>query len=72
VHAPLGHQGNEIAIAEAAGKIPTNTALDDLSRESATPVDGITFNGLRHGKLRAKTPGYHTFRPLTRKMHEGA
>ena len=53
-------------IAEAVGQLPTNTALDYLSMESPTPVDGIAFSGLCHGKLRAKVPGYHNL-PL---MHQ--
>jgi hypothetical protein len=57
VNAPLGHEFDEIAVAQAVGKVPANAALDDFARESATPVDGIALNGLRHGKLRAKVPG---------------
>jgi len=56
MHAPLGHEGDEIAVAQPVSKIPANAALDDFTRESATPVDDIAFNGLRHGKLRAKVP----------------
>jgi hypothetical protein len=28
--------------------------LDDIARESPTPLNGIPFNGLGHGRLRAK------------------
>ena len=38
VHAPLRNQGDEIAIAEAMSKVPTNTAIEDFSRESPTPL----------------------------------
>lgn len=59
MHAPLGHHADEIAITEAVSKVPANTALDDLSRESMTPVDGIALNGSCHGKIQAKIPGNH-------------
>lgn len=54
VHAPLGHEGDEIAIAQAVGQVPASTALDDFSRESPTPVNGIAFNGLSHGSAPGK------------------
>ena len=47
VHAPLGHQGDEIAIAQGVGKVTANTALDHFTRESP------------NGTLRAKAAGYH-------------
>jgi hypothetical protein len=59
VYASLGHKSDEIAVAQAVGKIPAHAALDDFTRESPTPVYRIAFNGLRHGKLRAKPAGYH-------------
>jgi hypothetical protein len=64
MHAPLGHEGDEIAVAQAVSKVPANAAFDDFARESATPVYGIAFNGLRHGKLRAKAPDTTTRPPM--------
>lgn len=58
------HQGDEIAVAEAVGNVPTNTAVDGLSREWPAPVDGIAFDGLSHGKLRQRFPD-STIPPLT-------
>jgi hypothetical protein len=56
VHAPLGHQGDEIAIAQAIGKVPANAAFDDFTRKPPTPVYGITLNGLGHGPAPGKAP----------------
>ena len=60
VHASLDHQGDEIAVAEAVGKVPTNTALDDLSRKSPAPVDGLMFKNSRQDARRAKARGYRS------------
>ena len=59
VYVALRHQAHEIAIAQAVSEVPTNTGLDDIARESPTPVNGIAFNGLGHGRLQAKSAGYH-------------
>src|SRR5438105_1927374 len=59
VHVALGHQGDEISIAQAVCKVPADTGFDHITGESATPVNGIAFNGLDHGRLRVKGPGYH-------------
>jgi hypothetical protein len=56
VHIALRHQSHEIAIAQAVSEVPTNTGLDDIARESPTPVDGIAFNGLGHGPAPGQKP----------------
>jgi hypothetical protein len=58
-HIPLAHRRDGVSPGQAPGKMPTNTAFDDLPWKSRRRLSGIAFNGLRYGKRRATTSGHH-------------
>src|SRR5581483_5300051 len=49
--AALGHHLDQIPIAEPICEVPADAQLDNFGLKSATPVDGVTHDGLGHGAL---------------------
>ena len=56
VRVAIGHECHDMAKAQAEGKIPADTGLDDFARKLATPINGVALNGLSHLWLRQKPP----------------